>query len=139
MWYTILAIGLVFLIIEMFTPTMFFLNFALASVFVAILSFFTNDIYVLISSFCFLSIILVFTLRPILIKKSSDIKMETGMKSKYIGKTAKAVDRIDKNSGFISIYDERWQARSADDNVIENGENVKITDHEGIILKVVKQ
>ena len=47
MWQIILCIGFIFLILEMFTPAMFFLNFAIACFIVAVLSLFTVNFNIL--------------------------------------------------------------------------------------------
>lgn len=133
-----LCIGLAFLIFEMFMPSMFFLNFAISAFICACLSHFTSNITLLIIVFCILSVLLIFSLRPLLMKKFENKKPDSGMESKYIGKTAKAVENINKNSGAISIYDERWQARNIDDGTIEKGSDVEIVSHESIIMNVRK-
>jgi len=60
------------------------------------------------------------------------------MEAKYVGKTAKVIEDIDKDKGAISIYDERWQARSIDEGIIETGSIVKIESYESIIMYVRK-
>ena len=138
MWQIIFCIGFLFLILEMFTPSMFFLNFAISAFICAILSLITTNIYILTIVFSILSILFIFTLRPVLMKNLNNKKLQTGINAKYVGKIAKAVEDIDKNSGVISIYDERWQARNIEDSVILKGENVEITGNESIIMKVKK-
>lgn len=138
MWQIILIISFAFLILEMFTPSMFFLNFALAGLICAVLSLFTQSIPILTLVFCVLSVVLIFTLRPLLMKNNKDKKLKTGMESKYIGKIAKVVDDVDKNKGAISIYDERWQARNIDDDIIPTGSQVQIINYESIVMYVKK-
>ena len=137
MWQIITAVGFMFLIMEMFFPGVFFLNFAVSAFFCAILSLFTEDITILTIVFSVLSVILIFTLRPMLIKKNNDKALETGIKSKYINKTAIAIEDINENSGAISIYDERWQARSQNENILK-GSKVKILSNDGLIMNVEK-
>ena len=138
MWQMILCIGIAFLVIEMFTPTMFFLNFALAAFVCAVLSLFITNIMTLIVMFVILSITLIFVLRPLLMKNMQNKKLNTGIESKYIGKTARVVENIDKTNGVISIYDERWQARNIDEGVIEKGSTVEILSNESIVMYVRK-
>ena len=61
---------------------------------------------------------------------------ETGINSKYIDKIAKAESEITNSSGVISIYGERWEARSDDNAVIPLGSEVKIIRNESIIMYV---
>ena len=138
MWQIILCFGITFLILEMMIPGIFFLNFAIAAFLCAVISVYVKSVIILTVCFCVLSIILMYTLRPFLIKCEKNKKQQTGICAKYVGKKAKAVEKIDKNSGAISIYDERWQARTRDDEIIEAGCDVEIIDYESIIMYVKK-
>ncbi len=139
MWQIILCVGFLFLILEMFTPAMFFLNFAIAAFVCAGLSFFITNLALLIVIFCVLSVILIYTVRPILQKLvKKDKKTDTGIESKYIGQKAKVIEDIDKQKGVISIYDERWQARNVDEGVIEKESTVEIVSNESIVMYVRK-
>lgn len=138
MWQVILCFGITFLILEMMIPGIFFLNFAISAIVCAVVSLFVKDILILTVLFCALSIILIYTLRPLLIKCEKNKKQQTGICAKYVGKTAKVVERIDKNAGAISIYDERWQARTRDDETIEAGDKAEIVDYESIVMYVKK-
>ena len=134
----ILCFGITFLILEMMIPGVFFLNFALAAFICAFISLFTKSIAILGISFAILSIVSIYTLRPLLIKKDKNKKQQSGIEAKYIGHIAKVVEPVDKNKGTISIYDERWQARTSDDEVIEVDSQVEITGNESIIMFVKK-
>ncbi len=138
MWQVILCFGITFLILEMIIPGIFFLNFAIAAFICAVLSLFIADLVILTVLFCVLSLILMYTLRPLLVKCENNKKQQTGICAKYVGKRAKVVERTDKNSGAISIYDERWQARTKDDTVLEIGEEAEIIDYESIVMFVKK-
>ena len=136
MWQILLCVGFIFLILEMFTPAMFFLNFAIAAFVCAGLSVYINSITVLVIVFSLLSIVLIFTLRPILMKNMKGKENETGMSSKYVGKIAKVIEDVDKKHGVVSIYDERWQARNIEDYKIDIGREVEITGFDSLILYV---
>lgn len=136
MWQLLVILGLVFLVLEMFTPMLFFLNFAIASFITAIASFIITDINVLMLIFVVLSLLLLWFLRPLLIKSKSQKNSKTGMESKYIGQTAKVIEEVTSNSGVISIYDERWNARSINNEIIPIGSIVEIVKHESLIMSV---
>lgn len=138
MWAIISCFSFVFLILEMMIPGVFFLNFALAGFITAITSLFSANPIVLLILFSVLSIISMYTLRPLLLKYEKNKKQQSGIEAKYIGKIAKVVERIDKNSGVLSIYDERWQARTKNDEIIEAGSDAKITGYESIVMYVEK-
>lgn len=137
LWEFLVVCGIGFIILELFTPSMFFLNFAVAAFVTAIVSLFTTKMITLVLVFFILSFLSFIFLRPLLLKKMSK-ETETGVNDKYIGKTAKVVEEINENGGVISIYDERWNAKSEDGSVISAGTNVQITKNEGLILYVKK-
>ena len=137
LWQLLAICGIAFLILEMFTPSMFFLNFALAAFITAVLSLYTTNTTVLVIAFFVFSFVSFIFLRPIIIKKLSK-SQETGINSKYIDKNAKAETEITTSSGVISIYGERWEARSENGSVITQGSEVKIVRNESIIIYVVQ-
>ena len=138
MWQVLLCASLLFLLFEIFVPSVFFVNFALSAFICAGLSLYIHSIPVLIVIFCVIAILSLLTLRPYLLTKNVKKDIQSGIEAKYIGKTAKVVERITKNQGVISIYDERWQARSCDDNEIEVGTVVEIISNESLIMQVKK-
>lgn len=135
LWQLLAICGIAFLILEMFTPSMFFLNFSLAAFITAVLSIYTKNPYVLVIAFFVFSFVSFIFLRPIIMKRFNKSK-ETGINSKYIGQTARAEEDITSSSGVISIYGERWEARSENGTTIEKGSEVKIIRNESIIMYV---
>ena len=138
LWQILVVCGIAFLILEMFTPSMFFLNFALASFITAVLSFYTKNVYTLTIAFFVFSFVSFIFLRPIIMRKISKSN-ETGINSKYIDKIAKAEAEINASSGVISIYGERWEARSENGLVIPQGSEVKIVRNDSIIMYVQEE
>lgn len=134
-WQLLLITGIVFIIIEIFTPMMFFLNLALACFITAIVAFFVIDWNILVPVFVLFSLFFLIFLRPFLVKNKENGN-KTGVEEKYIGKTAKVTDTITSNSGVISIYNERWEARSENGEEIPAGADVKIVRNESLILYV---
>lgn len=137
-WQLLTICGIGFLILEMFTPSLFFLNFALASFITAILSLWIKTSYYLAIIFFVFSFVSFIFLRPLFIKKICKTK-ETGINNKYIGKIAKAETEINEFTGSISIYGERWDARTENGIVIPQGSEVKIIRNESIIMFVTKE
>ena len=137
LWQIISIIGIAFLILEMFVPMMFFLNFAIARFFVAALSLFTANFNILVPAFVVLSLMLLAFLRPLLMNKKLN-SQKTGVEEKYIGKTAKVTENIDENNGAVSIYGERWNVRSLNGEKIFVGDTVKIVKNESLIFYVEK-
>ena len=139
MWQFLVILGVAFLILEMFTPVMFFLNFAIAAFITAGISVFTQNLYPLMIGFVAISLLLLLFVRPLLMKSKTNGGQATGMKSKYINKTAKVIETVTKTSGAISIYDERWDARCLDDTEIPQGEAVIIKDYDSLIMFVERK
>ncbi|MBE7702717.1 MAG: NfeD family protein [Cyanobacteria bacterium SIG28] len=129
------VVGFIFLILEIFTPSMFFLNFAVSAFITAVASLFIETTFYLILVFAVFSLVSFVFLRPILVRKFSKAK-ETGMNSKYIGQIAKVEKEINAHEGVITIYGERWEARSENGAVISQGSEVKIVRNESIIMYV---
>ena len=137
LWQLLAICGIAFLILEMFTPSMFFLNFSLSAFITAVLSIYTKNPYVLTIAFFVFSFVSFIFLRPIIMRRFNQAK-ETGINIKYIGQTARAEEDITSSSGVISIYGERWDARSENGSTIEKGSEVKIVRNESIIMYVEK-
>ena len=137
LWQLLAICGIGFLIFEIFTPSMFFLNFALASFITAVISVYVKNPYTLAIIFVILSFVSFVFLRPIIMKRFNKTK-ETGINSKYIDKVAKAETDITTSSGVITIYGERWEARSENNQVIPQGSDVKILRNESIIMYVTE-
>lgn len=131
----IVCVGLC--ILEIFTPTLFFLNLAFGALVTAIVSVWYKDVSMLLLIFAVVSTIMIVFIRPMLYKKTPD-ENKTGIEGKYIGKVAKAEEDITKVSGVISIYGERWEARVENDEVIPAGSDVRIVRNESLIIFVEK-
>lgn len=138
-WIVFLCVAVIFFIIEIYTPTMFFLNFSLAAAICAFLAIFTANYSILIPIFVILSILFLLFLRPLF---NIDPKKEakTSFDSQYINKQATAITDITAFSGRIKIYDEDWEARLASEDApdIEKGSKVKIIRHNDLTMFVEK-
>ena len=138
LWEIFAIAGLAFLILEMIVPSMFFLNLALAGFVTAIVALFVNAWIILTFIFVVLSILSILLLRPILITQKESKEKETGMEGKYIGQIVKVIEPVTKFSGAITIYDERWEARTDSDETIPVGSEVRIVKNESLVLTVEK-
>ncbi len=136
LWQVFAIAGLIFIILEMLVPSMFFLNLAVAGFITAVFALFIENWINLTVIFVVLSILSILFLRPILVKNKNDKEKETGMEGKYIGKIVKVKEPVGKFSGAISIYDERWEARAEVDEPIPAGEEVRIVKYDSLVLTV---
>lgn len=139
-WIVFLIIALLFFIAEIYTPTMFFLNFSVAAVVCAVIGIFTDNYNLLIPLFTILSIIFILFLRPLLNINPKKNKQHS-FESQYVGQIANAITEISAFSGRISIYDEDWEARtlSEDAPTIKKGSKVKIIHHNDLTMFVEKK
>lgn len=137
MWQILCIAGIGFVILEIFTPSMFFLNFALAAFITAVISLFVTKTIWLVLSFFVLSFVSFIFLRPLILSRFSK-STETGIQDKYINKKARVTEEITCNSGVISIYGERWDARIDSGEAIPVGCEVKIIRNESLIMYVEK-
>lgn len=138
LWEIFAISGVAFLILEMLVPSMFFLNLALAGFVTAVIALFIKSWIVLTFIFIVLSILSILLLRPILLKQKASKDKVTGMEGKYIGQIVKVIEPITKYSGAITIYDERWEARTEGEETIPAGSEVKIIKNESLVLTVEK-
>ena len=138
MWQFLCVVGIAFVILEIFTPSMFFLNFALAAFITAIASLVTLNHFALVLIFFVFSFISFVFLRPILLRRNSK-DTETGIEGKYIGKVAKVTEEVTKDRGVITIYGERWEARCLGEQSIPAGADVRIVKNDGLIMFVEKE
>ena len=137
LWQIIGIICIALLILEMVTPTMFFLNLAIGAFITGIVSLWYQDVSVLIAIFAIVSALILIFIRPLLFKKDTN-ETKTGVEGKYIGKTARVEDDVTKDRGVISIYGERWEARNVADDVISAGSDVRILRNESLVMFVEK-
>lgn len=136
-WHLLLITGVVFIIIEMVTPTMFFLNLALAAFVTAGVAYFVPDWNILVPVFVVTSLIFLIFLRPLLVKKRTN-DQKTGVEEKYIGNIAKVIETVSSTSGGVALYDERWNARSVTGEEFQVGQEVRIVRNDSLILYVEK-
>lgn len=137
-WMLFVIVSIIAVLIEIFAPTLFCINFAFAGIITAIISIYWGSLPKLILIFLILSVFSIFFIKPFLVKllkKSSN----ADFKSQYIGKTVKSIETITTTQGAVSIYDERWEARVKDGcEEIPTGCDVKIVDNDSLILYVEK-
>lgn len=135
LWQIWCISGVIFFIIEIFSPAMFFFNLALACFLSAIVAWFGLALIWQVLLFGLFSTIFLIWLRPILIKTKNGEKPETT--EMYVGKTATVVEDVDSEKGRIAIFGEEWQAKSLNGEIITKGSYAKIIKNDSIVLYVV--
>lgn len=134
-WHILLILTVVFLVLEMFTPALFFINLAFASLVSALFAYLGYSLTVITFVFLIVAIASIGLVRPLLLKKMTGKKHNTGMEDKYIGKLAKVVKEVTQTDGRVTIYGEEWQALT-EKGTIPVGKEVKILSNDSIIFTV---
>lgn len=136
-WQIWCGVAFVFIIIEVSTPAMFFLNLAFASFIVSFFAYFKLDITLQVVLFAIMSLLGILILRPYMLKKEP-AKQKTGIEEKYINKKAKVIEEINETQGAITIYGERWLARERNNAIVSINSEVRIVDNDGTLFIVEK-
>ena len=137
-WMIFIIISIIAIIVEIFIPTMFCINFAIAGVITAIVSVFWGTLPNLFILFAVLSLLSIIFIKPILqnlLKKEHNADFA----SQYIGKVVKVIEPVTTTSGAVMIYEERWEARVENEaEPIPVDSDVKIMKNDSLILFVEK-
>ena len=136
LWQSLSIAGLVLLIVEILTPTMFFLNLALACFVTAGVSVYFSELNILVPVWVVASAVFLFLLKPL--QKRNKISAGTGM-DKYVGQKALVIEKIDGDGGVIAVVAERWNARSENGEEFDVGSKVYIVRNENLTMFVRKE
>lgn len=135
LWQLWCLIGLTFLIVEMFTPVIFFLNLGLACFVAALAGWLGVNFTIQVLVFAVFSALFLMFLRPFLVKTKNG-KNNNEFEEKYKGKTALVTEKITEEGGRIAMYGETWQAKSINGQEIEKDSHVKIIRIDSIVMYV---
>lgn len=137
-WMIFVIISIIAIIIEIVAPSLFCINFAFAGIITALVSIFWGNLSSLLILFIVISLLSILFIKPLLAKLLKKDNKED-FYSQYIGKVVKAIEPITTTKGAVTIYDERWEARTKYEcEEIQPGCDVKIIDHDSLILYVEK-
>ena len=128
------GIAVVAIIVEGCTVQLVSMWFAVGALVSAVVSVFTDDIFVQIAVFSVLSIICIVATRPLakrLKEKNGEIPTNC---DRYIGKTAEVIVDIDNNnaSGQVKVDGSVWSAKSIGNEILPKGTKVKVNAIEGV-------
>lgn len=137
-WMIYILIAIVAILFEVFIPTLFCINFAIAAILTGIISIFWGTAVSLLWVFFGLSIFSIIFIKPILDKLAKKENC-ADFEAQYIGKIVKCTEIISKQKGAVTIYDERWEARTLiEGEEIPVGNDVKIIKNDSTVLYVEK-
>ena len=141
MVYIWLGILVLMVIVELLTTqlvTIWFAVGALVSFFLAL--FGVKQIWIQILAFLIVSAAALAVTRP-LVRKTLKRKTEPTNADMVIGKTAIVTEKIDNiaGTGLVKVGGTVWSARTADQSVIEEAQEVEVQEIQGVKLMVTKK
>lgn len=141
MWKLWLIIAGLFFIGEIATVGFLIFWFGIGALIAMIVSIFTTNIIIQTTIFLISSTILIFATKPF-VKKFADVKKTNTNVYSIIGKKALVIKTIDPihSVGQIKLNGEVWTAESDNQQIIEEGTEVEISEIKGVkaIVKSVK-
>ncbi|MFA6844175.1 MAG: NfeD family protein [Sphaerochaetaceae bacterium] len=127
--------GIVFCVIEIFTPTFFLGSVGIGCFFAALASWLALGLAFQLVFFAVgLTLSIVF-LRPLLTRKAQERKTNV---DSLIGEQAYVEEQVNAFQGRILLKGESWKARSLDGKPIEVGKTIKVISIEGVTA-IVKE
>jgi len=139
-----IILGVVLMVVEIFTPTFFVFWFGLGSLAAAVAAYFWENTIVELLIFIVVSGILVLSTRK-LAKKITGEQPRSINIDEIVGKEAIVIERVDNKAGtgVVKVNGDMWRAMADnDDTHYEKGQRVKILKVEGahvVVTSVEKQ
>lgn len=130
-----IVIAILFIMLELFTNTLFLLCLGISSLAAGILNYLEFDINIQITAFIIMSIILILSTRKFA-EKISPKNTKKSTAERLIGKEAKVIRKISENTFVVSVGGEEWSAHTNDS--ISIGETVKVVGIDSIVLIIEK-
>ncbi len=140
-WVIWIAIGIICIIIEIFTPGFLFLSFGVGAIITGLAAIIIPSLAFQILTFAIVTFIIFMLSRKFSKKLISTNYEETNVKA-LIGKTGKVTKEIPANEkGYVKIGGEEWAAVSKDNKKIDKDMLVMVNDIEGnkVIVTVIDE
>lgn len=136
-WQFWLVLGIIFMILEIITPTFFFFWFGLSGFITAILAIFISNKVFTSTTFIIVSTILWIFSRKIVKGWLKPLQNKNFHLDELIGKEGMALKDFNENNiGTVKVMSEEWTAKSEDK--IEKGDKIIVIDRESNVLYVKK-
>jgi membrane protein implicated in regulation of membrane protease activity len=139
LWQVWVIVGIVLLIMELFTPGFFVACLGIAFLVTAIPAFFGGNVQLQIIVFSLANIVIFLALRPLLLKVLSPDKHATRTNADaLIGRDGIVSEKIDPDtySGRVKVGGEDWRAISNSGEAIGAGQKITVTKVDGAKLFV---
>lgn len=137
-WICWIAVGVIFLVVEMLTTALVSIWFVPAAILTCIVSLFVDSLILQISTFVILSAVFMIICRKIYNKHIKKAVDEVDQNEKLLGKTATVTEDTNGITGRILVGDVYWKAVSENGDIIPKGETVKIKSVNGTSLVINK-
>ncbi len=141
LWHFWVMLGILLIILEIFTPAFVLGSFGLASLATAIVAALGYNLKFQFAAFSIFTLVVFFTIRPVLKKYfyRFDDQLKTNV-SALVGRAGKVLETIQnsENRGRVKIGGEDWKALSIDGEEIHEGEMVIIRKIDGATAYVEK-
>ena len=137
-WIMWLAVGVVFLIVELLTTALVSIWFVPSAIITCLLSFVVDNLLIQIAIFVALSAVFMVICRKIYNKHIKKPVDEVDQNEKLLGKTATVTEDTNGITGRILVGDVYWKAVSENGDIIPKGETVTIKSVNGTTLVINK-
>ena len=140
-WIIWIVIGIICVVIEIFTPGFLFLSFGIGAILTGLAALVIPSITFQVLTFAVLTLIIFMLSRKFSKKLISTNYEETNVKA-LVGKTGKVTQEIPANEkGYVKIGGEEWAAVSKDNNRINKDTRITVKDIEGnkVIVTIIEE
>ncbi len=137
-WIMWLAVGVLFLIVELLTTALVSIWFVPSAIITCLLSFVVDSLLIQIAIFVVLSAVFMVVCRKIYNKHIKKPVDDVDQNEKLLGKTATVTEDTNGITGRILVGDVYWRAVSENGDIIQKGETVKIKGVNGTTLVINK-
>lgn len=138
-WHIWLITGVVFFIIEIFTPSFILGSLGIGCALAAVSAYLDGTYTWQIIFFIIGALISFFTVRPLMTKYAykSAAKIKTNVDNLIgqYGRVSETINPVD-GTGRVALDGDDWKAVSENNEVIEKGTKVEITNRESIVITV---
>lgn len=137
-WIMWLAVGVLFLIVELLTTALVSIWFVPSAIITCLLSFVVDSLLIQIAIFVVLSAVFMVVCRKIYNKHIKKPVDDVDQNEKLLGKSATVTEDTNGITGRILVGDVYWRAVSENGDIIPKGETVKIKGVNGTTLVINK-
>jgi membrane protein implicated in regulation of membrane protease activity len=139
-WHWWMYAAILLFIIELFTPGFIVACLGIGSVCASLIAYFGFDLDSQLICFAITTLLSLFIIRPMLYNKAGAVdKIKTNDEA-LIGRQARVTEEINSttNTGRVSVDGDLWRAKSSNNEIIKENEQVSVTSINSTIVTVKK-